>query len=71
MQPATREWGAGSPKVALLVHGGRDAGTTWKKVGPWLAERGYHAIAVDLPGHGASQVTAAHERSRRPGVVGE
>jgi pimeloyl-ACP methyl ester carboxylesterase len=56
---ASRSWGEGSSKVALLVHGGRDASTTWKKVGPWLANRGWHAIAVDLRGHGQSQIDPA------------
>jgi pimeloyl-ACP methyl ester carboxylesterase len=43
----------------LLVHGGRDASTTWKKVGPWLADHGWHTIAVDLRGHGKSQMDPA------------
>jgi pimeloyl-ACP methyl ester carboxylesterase len=56
---ANRSWGEGSSKVALLVHGGRDASTTWKKVGPWLADHGWHAIAVDLRGHGQSKIDPA------------
>jgi pimeloyl-ACP methyl ester carboxylesterase len=60
---AHRTWGEGNGKIALMVHGGRDASTTWKKVGPWLAERGYYAVAVDMPGHGGSQVEPGYERS--------
>ena len=63
---AHRSWGNETAKVALLVHGGRDASTTWKKVGPWLAESGWHAIAVDLRGHGQSQVgPSTSDRSLR------
>jgi pimeloyl-ACP methyl ester carboxylesterase len=53
---AHRSWGEGADKVALLLHRGRDASTTWNKVGPWFARQGWHAIAVDLRGHGASNV---------------
>jgi pimeloyl-ACP methyl ester carboxylesterase len=61
---AHRAWGHDGDKVALLVHGGRDASTTWKKVGPWLAEKGWHAIAVDMRGHGRSQIdSSASDRS--------
>lgn len=56
---AHRSWGDESARVALLVHGGRDASTTWKKVGPWLAQSGWHAIAVDLRGHGESRIDPA------------
>lgn len=52
---ANRSWGAPSDPVALLVHGARDASTTWHRVGPWFGDRGWHAIAVDLRGHGESQ----------------
>jgi pimeloyl-ACP methyl ester carboxylesterase len=61
---AHRSWGDGADKVALLVHRGRDSSTTWKKVGPRLADQGWHAIAVDLRGHGDSGVDlAACDRS--------
>jgi len=38
----------------VLVHGVAASTATWWRVGPALAERGYHVLAVDLPGHGAS-----------------
>jgi pimeloyl-ACP methyl ester carboxylesterase len=49
-----RSWGSPADPPALLVHGAIDAWTSWSEVGPWLAQRGWHAIAVDLRGHGAS-----------------
>lgn len=55
---ANDSWGSSSDPLALLVHGGGDARTTWRKVGPWFAERGWHVVAVDLRGHGESQVGA-------------
>ncbi|MBR7836299.1 alpha/beta fold hydrolase, partial [Actinospica durhamensis] len=57
MRLATREWGQegeGPRPTALLVHGIMSDSRTWRLVGPALAERGYHVIAVDLRGHGVS-----------------
>ncbi len=54
MRLAHRSWGPTSGPPALLVHGAIDAWSSWSDVGPWLAERSWHAIAVDLRGHGAS-----------------
>jgi pimeloyl-ACP methyl ester carboxylesterase len=48
---ATRDWGTGG-KVAVLLHGMLGSAHQFRQVGPALAARGYHAIAVDLPGHG-------------------
>jgi pimeloyl-ACP methyl ester carboxylesterase len=61
-------WGSPSDPPALLVHGAIDASTTWARVGAWLGERGWHAIAVDLRGHGASALDRreAADRSLRP-----
>jgi pimeloyl-ACP methyl ester carboxylesterase len=47
------EWGAGE-RVAVLLHGMLGAGEQFWRVGAALAERGYWAVAVDLPGHGGS-----------------
>lgn len=46
-------WGdPASPRTALLVHGlGSSAALMWR-FGVELAERGWHAVAVDLRGHG-------------------
>jgi len=53
MKLYTRSWGAG-PHVAVLLHGMMGDSRSWWQVGPALAERGYRALAVDLPGHGRS-----------------
>jgi pimeloyl-ACP methyl ester carboxylesterase len=53
MQLFTREWGEGD-RVAVLIHGIFSSSGNWQSLGPVLADRGYRAIAVDLPGHGRS-----------------
>lgn len=53
MKLFTREWGEG-PRHAILIHGVMSDSRNWRRVGPALAERGYHVIAVDLRGHGSS-----------------
>ncbi|KJY17104.1 MULTISPECIES: alpha/beta fold hydrolase [Streptomyces] len=53
MQLHTQSWGEGD-RFALLIHGMMADHRTWRRVGPALADRGYHVIAVDLRGHGAS-----------------
>ena len=50
---SAREWGSGD-RWALLLHGSMADSSTWWRVGPALAERGYRVVALDLPGHGAS-----------------
>ncbi|HVW44113.1 MAG TPA: alpha/beta fold hydrolase [Amycolatopsis sp.] len=49
-----RQWGDGD-RVAVLVHGMTTDSGSWWRVGPALAERGYRAVAPDLPGHGRSR----------------
>jgi pimeloyl-ACP methyl ester carboxylesterase len=53
MKLYTREWGSGD-RYAVLVHGVMSDSRNWRRVGPVLAARGYHVIAVDLRGHGHS-----------------
>ncbi len=53
MRLHTREWGSGSD-VAVLVHGMMGESRQFWEIGPALADRGFRAIAVDLPGHGHS-----------------
>ena len=49
-----RSWGDEGRPLAVLVHGVTASARTWWRVGPWFAENGWHAVAVDLRGHGAS-----------------
>lgn len=53
MRLHTREWGSGGD-VAVLVHGMMGESRQFWEIGPALADRGFRAIAVDLPGHGRS-----------------
>jgi pimeloyl-ACP methyl ester carboxylesterase len=53
MKLHVREWGSGD-RVAVLVHGITSDSRSWTRVGPALAERGYHVLAPDLRGHGQS-----------------
>jgi len=47
-------WGdAGAPPV-VLVHGAYDHGRTWDGFAPRLAALGFHAVAIDVRGHGDS-----------------
>lgn len=47
---AVSTWGDGDRK-AVLVHGLTGGPGVWVRVGPALAERGFHVTAVTLPGH--------------------
>ncbi|GLY77137.1 alpha/beta fold hydrolase [Actinoallomurus iriomotensis] len=47
------EWGDGD-RYALLVHGLFSDANSWHRLGPALAERGYHVLAPELRGHGRS-----------------
>jgi len=58
---ATRTWGEEGSPLAVLVHGVTASSRTWWRVGPWFASRGWHAVAVDLRGHGGSpRITEDH-----------
>jgi abhydrolase domain-containing protein 14 len=53
--------GAATGQPVLLLHGARYSAETWRELGTLavLAERGYRAVALDLPGFGASDPVAA------------
>ena len=54
MKLATRSWGEEGHPLAVLVHGVTSSSRTWWRIGPWFAEKGWRAVAVDLRGHGDS-----------------
>jgi len=54
--------GAG-PRTAVLVHGATDDHTTWDRVAPHLATRGYQVVAPDLRGHGHTGPAASYAMS--------
>ena len=62
MRLATRGWGDDGRPLAVLVHGVNASSRTWWRVGPWFAENGWRAVAVDLRGHGASARMRGDER---------
>ena len=45
---------AGAGPLVLLLPGLGDPAETWEEAMSALAKAGYHAVALDLPGHGAS-----------------
>jgi pimeloyl-ACP methyl ester carboxylesterase len=47
------EWGTGDRRF-LIVHGLGSNAAGWWRVGPALADAGFHVVGVDLRGHGAS-----------------
>lgn len=55
------QWGDPEAPPVLLVHGFFDHGRMFDGIAPRIAELGYHAIAVDLRGHGdSSRVSSGH-----------
>ena len=52
---AYQQWGShSSAKKVLAIHGWLDNSNSFKFLGPYLAERGYHVVAYDNIGHGYS-----------------
>jgi pimeloyl-ACP methyl ester carboxylesterase len=47
------EWGSGD-RHFLIVHGLGSNAAGWWRVGPALADAGFHVVGVDLRGHGTS-----------------
>jgi pimeloyl-ACP methyl ester carboxylesterase len=47
-------WGDPTEPPVLLVHGGWDHGRMWDGIAPRIATLGYHAVAIDVRGHGDS-----------------
>jgi pimeloyl-ACP methyl ester carboxylesterase len=53
------EWGV-QGRPLLLLHGITSAARAWWRVAPVLVAQGYHAYALDMPGHGESAETGDH-----------
>lgn len=53
IEVAALEWGDGGAPPLIALHGWLDNAMSFARVAPHLAER-FHVIALDLPGHGAS-----------------
>ena len=51
---AADEYGAPGDPAVVLLHGGGQTRHSWGKAAAALAEAGYHAVSVDLRGHGDS-----------------
>lgn len=49
-------WGETGAPLALLVHGYPDTAWTWRHLGPYLAERGWHAVAPFTRGYGPTDL---------------
>ena len=47
-------WGDEAWPPAILLHGGGQTRHAWKRTAATLATHGYHAVAIDLRGHGDS-----------------
>tara|TARA_Y100001949_G_C15920128_1_gene300842 strand:- start:42 stop:932 length:891 start_codon:yes stop_codon:yes gene_type:complete len=48
-------WGSDKESLVILLHGGGQTRHAWGETGKKLSEAGYHAVAIDLRGHGDSE----------------
>ncbi len=48
------EWGDPADRTVVCVHGAHDHGRMFDEIAPAVARLGYHVMAVDVRGHGAS-----------------
>src|SRR5215211_7478976 len=63
------EWGdSGAP--LLLLHGITSSARGWWRVAPELVALGYHVYALDMPGHGESQLGDTHQIDQIAARVG-
>jgi hypothetical protein len=54
MKIAYQEWGNQNLRKVIALHGWLDNSNSFKYLGPYLADRGFHVVAVDSIGHGKS-----------------
>lgn len=64
------DWGGEGPP-ALLLHGITSSAATLWRVAPALAARGLRPIALDMPGHGESDVGPDHAIDAIASLVGD
>jgi pimeloyl-ACP methyl ester carboxylesterase len=59
-------------RAVLLLHGGKFSASTWKKLGTLdvLANAGYRALAIDLPGSGQSRRWQPNKKVFLGGLIG-
>lgn len=63
------DWGGAGPP-ALLLHGITSNALAMWRLGPELRAAGYRALAMDMPGHGASDVSPDHAIDTVAGLAG-
>jgi len=64
------EWGdSGAP--LLLLHGITSSARGWWRVAPELVALGYHVYALDMPGHGQSQLADVHQIDQIASRIGQ
>lgn len=63
------DWGGDGPP-AVLFHGITSSAATFWRVAPVLRAAGHRVIALDMPGHGESDVSPAHDLDTIAGLVG-
>lgn len=63
------DWGGAGPP-ALLLHGITSDATTLWRVAPALRGAGFRVVALDMPGHGQSDVSQGHTIDEIAGLAG-
>lgn len=63
-------WGQGGTPLVLL-HGITSSARGWWRVAPQLAQLGYRVYALDLPGHGQSELFGEHRIDRVASLIAE
>ncbi len=62
--------GTGSKPTFVLIHGAWHGAWCWAETARLLALKGYPAIAIDLPGHGATaKFPTAYQQPQNPGAL--